>query len=461
MMDLSHFKDKKMAVLGLGKSGLSVARELKKLGISCQSWDDSEKARQKAADLGLELTDLMLCPFEAIDYLILSPGIPHNFPAPHPIVARAQKANVEIVSDIFLFKEGCLDLDIIAVTGTNGKSTTTALLYHVLKNCLSCQMGGNIGTALMDLDLRSKCDVVVAELSSYQTEITPNLNAKAVIWLNITPDHLDRYESMDKYVQAKARIFETKKDGGVAVICIDDAWSQAMFKSVQTNKKWTLIPVSTQQILDEGVSILEGRIFENGRPMGSMDQAVRLKGQHNHQNAACVYAVARNLYDMTSQEVQDLFGSFEGLAHRQFHNAHIGHVDYINDSKATNADASEKALRSYENIYWLAGGVAKEGGLAPLLPALGTVRKAYLYGESALDFYNFLKEHSVECQVFKQMDEAFQAAHQESQGDAQAATLLLSPACASFDQYSSFEKRGEHFEMLVAEFSKNYLNQSL
>lgn len=447
MIDLTHFQGKSIAVLGLGKSGFATAKALELSSVDYVAWDDNADTRAKATAYGVTLEDLTSYDFEDTDYLVLSPGIAHTLPTPHPIAVRAKQAGIEIVNDVFLFKEAMKGKDIIAITGTNGKSTTTALIYHVLHAHLTCQMGGNIGTALMELC--SECDVTVAELSSYQTEITPNLNAAGIVWLNITPDHIERHGNINGYISAKARIFETELSAGIAVICIDDAYSQKIYEAAKGMGKWTVIPVSTNQVLEDGVCIVDEDIFDKGVNVGSMHEAQRLKGTHNHQNAACAYAIARYIYSIQPQNILGQFQTFEGLSHRQFHVARIGSVDYINDSKATNAEATEKALQSYENIYWLAGGVAKDGGLLPLKPYLSAVHKAYLYGECALDFKIFLEGQSITCEIFLNLEDAFQQAHTDAQAKNINATVLLSPAAASFDQYPNFEKRGDRFEECV------------
>ncbi len=448
MINLSIFKDKKIAVLGLGKSGLAVTKALKLAGADYVAWDDNQDSRSKALEHDLRLEDLNSYSFEDIDYLVLSPGIAHTLPSPNPIVTKAKEANVKVVNDVFLFKEA-YKKDIIAITGTNGKSTTTALVNHVLSKHLSAQMGGNIGTALIELD--DGRDVTVAELSSYQTEITPNLSAKGIVWLNITPDHIDRHGDIEGYVKAKARIFETDNNSGTAAICIDDDYSKNIYETVKDSNNWKLIPVSTKEVSEDGVCIVNGEIFDKGINIGSMDGATSLRGEHNHQNAACAYAIAHYIYSISNADIISSFQNFGGLPHRQFNVAHIGNVNYINDSKATNAEAAEKALRTYNNIYWLAGGVSKDGGITSLKPYLSEVKKAYLYGECAKEFSTLLKEENIEHEVFVNLDQAFKQCNTDSQAENNSSTVLLSPAGASFDQYSSFEKRGEHFEKLVKE----------
>lgn len=445
MIDCVALKGKKFAVLGLGKSGLATVCALLESGIDVVCWDDHTDNQEKVdTDVvqNLHLYDMSL-----IDVLVLSPGIAHTLPEPNPIVVRARNAGVKIVNDVSLFKDAYKG-DVVAITGTNGKSTTTALLYNVLHQSMSCQVGGNIGTALMSLD--QKFDVTVAELSSYQTEITDNLNARGVVWLNITPDHLERHGNMDGYVQAKKKIFETTYKNGVASICIDDTYSQKIYEEVVSAGFWTIIPVSTRVGLDCGVSILDGKIFDKGVCVGSMDNCPRLLGEHNHQNTACTYAMAKYLYGMDEALIIRGFQSFCGLAHRQYHICRIGQVDYINDSKATNADATSKALNAYSNIYWLAGGVAKDGGIETLVPYLLNVKKAYLYGECATTFAKTLESHGCDYLVFDTLDDALKTAHEESQKTGEQGNVLLSPSASSFDQYSNFEARGKAFEALIS-----------
>ena len=455
MIDCTFFQGKKVAVLGLGKSGRHAVLALQKADVEVIAWDDNK---------GVHTPDIPLVDFHHydmrdLDMLVISPGIPHTLPAPNALIQKARDAGVQIVNDVHLFKQS-YDGDIIAVTGTNGKSTTTALMGHVLsRSGERVQVGGNIGTALMSLD--QECPISVTELSSYQTEITDHLNARGVIWLNITPDHLDRHGDMDGYVRAKAKIFETSQSSGLAVICIDDTYSVGIFQDITKTKKWRVIPISTHKVIPDGVSIVAGEIYDHGVRIGDMKNAVRLKGEHNHQNAACVYAMARHLYDIPSDVILSQLTTFKGLSHRQYHVRHIGNVDYINDSKATNAQATEQALKSYHNIYWLAGGVAKDGGIETLMSYFTNVKKAYLYGASAQDFADSLKNTQIAHATFATLEDATHQAHQDAHkdisgtsGNAEHRTVLLSPACASFDQYENFEKRGDHFEHIVSDLAK-------
>jgi UDP-N-acetylmuramoylalanine--D-glutamate ligase len=447
MIDCTCFKGKRFGVLGLGKSGAAALKALNLSGVDVFGWDDKDANR-----IGIHsdlLVDLYSYNMSELDYLVLSPGISHTLPTSHPVVVRAREAGSVIINDVSLFKEAYKG-DVIAITGTNGKSTTTALATHVLGKSMICQMGGNIGTPVMCLDQSSS--VAVVELSSYQTEVVSDLSARGLVWLNITPDHIDRHGDMDGYVQAKKRIFETLNKNDVAVICVDDAYSQKVFDEVHNDGVWTCLPVSTKHKLENGVSIINGEIFDKGVCVGSMHNAHRLKGEHNHQNAACVYAIAKYIYHCGLETILDGFNSFDGLAHRQFHVGTIGNVDYINDSKATNAEASEQALKSYDNIYWLAGGVAKDGGIDGLSSCFPRVKKAYLYGACATNFAQTLRKAQCDYQVFDCLEDALIQAHIDAQASEECSTVLLSPACASFDQYPNFEIRGESFTKTVQSF---------
>lgn len=454
MINCGVFKGQKIAVLGLGRSGQAVAEALSQSGARVVAWDDGYKEAD-LANSNYDIADLNIYEnFNEFDLLVLSPGISHTLPTIHPVVARARDANVEIVNDVHIFKQSYKG-DIVAVTGTNGKSTTTALMHHVLSGHMHCEMGGNIGTALMSLS--NNAQAIVAELSSYQTEITHNLNARAVIWLNITADHLERHGDMRGYVAAKAKIFETdaQHKGAFAVICIDDEYSADMYNRISQQKDHKCIPVSTKEKLTNGVSIIGHEIYDDGVLVGDMKQAETLKGVHNHQNAACVYAVASKVFGLAPEKIINEFFTFNGLAHRQFKVAQYDGITFINDSKATNGEAARHALVSFQNIYWLAGGVAKDGGIEGLTHYFKTIKKAYLYGQAAASFSEVLKKQNIPFETFTDMKSALIQSYKDARKEGKKATVLLSPACASFDQYRNFEERGCHFEEIVrAEIKK-------
>ncbi len=453
MINLKNLPYKTIAVLGLARSGMAGLQALQDSGISVRAWDDNKDSRQNTKDKGFGILSLEDGLLDGADALLISPGIPHTLPEAHPIAQAAKDAKLPIITDISLYAE-TRDIDqtkLFAVTGTNGKSTTTTLLAYVLNDFYKTEAAGNIGRAVLSLSNEIECAVL--ELSSYQTELTDNLNADGVIWLNITPDHLDRHGDMDGYVDAKLKIFERHNQGGIAVIACDDKYSRNVADKISKDAKWKVVCVSTTEMVDDGVSVLSGNLYEKGEVIGSISSAENLKGTHNHQNAACVYALVREFFDKPPQEILDKIISFEGLEHRQKKVTEFDGVSFINDSKATNADATSKALSSFDNIYWLAGGLPKEGGISSLTKYFPKIKKAYFYGQSGKDFQDFAVQNNLNCALHETLGQALENAYEEGRGQ-EGVTILLSPACASFDQYESFEKRGQHFIDLVEKLKK-------
>ncbi len=407
-----------IAIFGLGISNLAVIREMVKQGVEVIAWDDNEAARDKAVALGAKIENLTLEVLQKCRMLILAPGVPFTY-NPHPVVTHARTAGLEIICDIELrYREGW-NCKTVGITGTNGKSTTTALIGHILKESgLNTAVGGNIGKAIFDLDVPDENGVLVLELSSYQIDLCPTFKPDIAVLMNITPDHLDRHGTMDEYAVAKARLFEGE---GAAVITGSDEYSRKIAQNT-------------------GRKLL-------GIPEGLMEYAT-LRGAHNIQNMQAAFAVCKEL-GVPEDTIIKAFKSFPGLPHRQFVTRRIGLVEYINDSKATNAEATTKALASFENIFWIAGGRPKEGGLAGVSPFLSHVKKTYLIGESQQDFANYLKGHDAEFELCGTLDKALTAAHKDAQSSKENAVVLLSPAAASFDQYKNFEERGDHFTKLV------------
>ena len=452
-----------IAVLGLGRSGRATAAALAAGGADVVAWDDSAETRATAEAEGLALVDLTRDRGweRAIDALVTSPGIPHLYPAPHPAIAQAYARGVPVDNDIGLFfrsfaSEGWDAFDtpprVICVTGSNGKSTTTALIHHILTQAgRPSQMGGNIGTGVLSLDPPQDGEVVVLELSSYQTDLARALTPDVAVFTNLSPDHLDRHGGMGGYFAAKRRLFS---EGGPdrCVIGVDEAEGRYLAgQMAQSPQDDRVIRISVDEKLERfGWSVFARKGFlseyRKGRQVASIDlRGVRgLPGAHNHQNACAAYAAARAV-GIAPREIEAAFASFAGLPHRSQTVAEIGGVAFVNDSKATNADAAEKALMAFDNIRWIAGGMAKEGGIAALSPLFSRVKKAYLIGHSARDFA--LQLSGTPHEVVETMDAAVARAAAEAEpGD----TVLLAPASASFDQYPNFEKRGEHFAALVA-----------
>ncbi|NNU80004.1 UDP-N-acetylmuramoyl-L-alanine--D-glutamate ligase [Halovulum dunhuangense] len=461
MIPVRGYDGHKVGVLGLGRSGLATARALRAGGAVPVCWDDSPDARQKAEAEGFETADLNRdASWEGMVALIASPGIPHLYPAPHPIIDRALRLGVAVDNDIGLFfrsfaTDDWAELDsvprVIAVTGSNGKSTTTALIHHCLKAAgIPSQMAGNIGRGVLDLDKPGDGEVVVLELSSYQTELARALAPDIAIFLNLSPDHLDRHGGMGGYFAAKARLF-TQGGPERSIIGVDQPEGRFLanqMREVAGNGDPVIRISNTQQIKDGWtVFARKGFIAEwrRGRQVASIDMRamVTLPGAHNHQNACAAYAALRAV-GMGPRQIEEGFASYPGLAHRSQLVAERGGVRFVNDSKATNADAAEKALLAFDRVRWIAGGKPKEGGIAALRPHFGRVAKAYLIGEAAEEFAATLG--GTPHEICHDMATAVaRAAADAEPGD----VVLLAPACASFDQYRSFEVRGDHFVELV------------
>ena len=446
------YEGRRVGVLGLGRSGLAAARALAAGGATPVCWDDGEAARARAAefevaDLGREREAAGLAA------LILSPGIPHLYPAPHPGVARAWANGVPVDNDVGLFFRALagIELDddpapkVIAVTGSNGKSTTTALIHHVLRaSGRRTQMGGNIGRSVLDLDPPRAGEVMAVELSSYQIELARRLAPDVAVFLNLSPDHLDRHAGRGGYFAAKRRLFEIGAPE-TAVIGIDEPEGRYL-ASISDDP---VLVSATGRPRGEARAVFMARNhlteWRGGKQIAAFDMrgAPALIGRHNHQNACAAWAACRAV-GLAPRQIEEAFASFAGLAHRMERVGTRRGVAFVNDSKATNADAAAKALVSFERIRWIVGGRPKEGGIEPLRPLFGRIAKAYLVGEAAAPFAATLAgtPHAI-CGT---LAAAVAAAAADAQpGD----TVLLSPACASFDQFADFEARGEAFRALV------------
>ncbi|MDO5604264.1 MAG: UDP-N-acetylmuramoyl-L-alanine--D-glutamate ligase [Paracoccus sp. (in: a-proteobacteria)] len=450
-----------IAVLGLGRSGRATAAALAAGGAQVIVWDDGQEARAMAASEGMELRDLTeIRAWDGVAALITSPGIPHLYPRPHPVIAVALELGVPVDNDIGLFFRSFATPDwdgydvtprVIAVTGSNGKSTTSALIHHILRAAgRPAQLGGNIGTGVLSLEPAHDGEVVVLELSSYQTDLARSLTPDVAVFTNLSPDHLDRHGGPGGYFAAKRRLFA---EGGPdrCVIGVDEVEGRFLAGQMALGAADDrVIRVSAHERLDRfgwSVSARKGFLAEyrKGRQIASVDLrgVTGLPGAHNHQNAAAAWAACRAT-GLAPREIEAAFHTFAGLPHRSQTVRELDGVRWVNDSKATNTDAAQQALRAFERTRWIAGGLGKEGGIEALLPHLGHVVKAYLIGHSARDFALQLGETPHE--VVDTMDQAVARAHAEaSPGE----TVLLAPAAASFDQYPNFEKRGEHFTALV------------
>jgi UDP-N-acetylmuramoylalanine--D-glutamate ligase len=461
MIPVRGYEGQRVAVLGLGRSGLATARALAAGGAEALLWDDSPEARDKAVAQGLAATDLTRSgALEGVAALIVSPGIPHLYPEPNRIIAAAWEAGVPVDNDIGLFFRSFATDEwdefettprVIAVTGSNGKSTTAALIHHILtESGRPSQLAGNIGRGVLDIDPAEDGGVVVLELSSYQTELARALTPDIAVFTNFSADHLDRHGGLGGYFAAKRRLFA---EGGPdrAVIGVDEPEGRYLANQMaEALADDRVIRISVaRKLAGPGWNVLARKGFlaewRKGRQVGSIDlgEIAGLPGAHNHQNACAAYAAVRSL-GLAPKMIEESFRSFKGLPHRSQRVGETAGVIFVNDSKATNADSAAKALQAFRNIRWIAGGLGKAGGIEALKPHLGTVRKAYLIGHSAREFA--LQIGDLPHEICETLERAVARAAAEAEaGD----TVLLAPAAASFDQYPDFEKRGEHFTSLV------------
>lgn len=441
------FKGQKVVILGLGRSGSSVAQSLLNAGAHVLVWDDQETAREAAQEAKFPLMNPNSLEWEEIDHLILSPGIPHHYPAPHPLVARAQIEGLRPVSDLEVLYKSQPQARYMGITGTNGKSTTTTLISHILKeNEAQVEVGGNLGIPVMQLNPLKEDGIYVLEVSSYQLETSPSLHFNVSVLLNITPDHLDRHGGMDGYIAAKRLIYRNTTSQDTLVISVDDLPCLTIYEALKASGRLQLLPISTCKVLSDGIYVKEGILYEKSKPILNLKNFERLKGQHNWQNAAAAYGALRSM-GLGSEAIAKGIASFPGLAHRQQVVDRYKNVVFVNDSKATNADAVAKALACYQGspVYWILGGRPKEGGITSLKSYFSTIEHAFLYGEAASSFFLTL-DRNVPHTLCETLEEATEKAAKIAFNDQKKdAVVLLSPACASFDQFRDFEVRGEAF----------------
>lgn len=446
MIPLTPFSGRRIGVLGLGKSGLATVRAGLAGGAEVLAWDDSAERRNGLGDV--RMTDLAGLDWRPEDLLVPAPGIPLTHPAPHPAIAAAMAAGATVTGDIDLYQRCCPDTAFVGITGTNGKSTTTALLAHILNQCgRPAVAAGNIGTPVLELEPPKPGAIQVLELSSYQLDLTRSFRPDVGVFLNLTPDHLDRHGDMAGYLAAKERMFANMTAEGHCIVGVDDSYGVELAGRLR-ERGLTVIEVAIGRPLTAGVYVLDGKLYEDGLSVCDLSRAQGLPGAHNHQNAAVAWAAARAL-GCAPDAIARAIAIFPGLAHRIERIGAVGGVSFYNDSKATNAEAAAKALAAFGDIHWIAGGKPKAGGLAAALPFTGGVRRAYLIGEAAQDFAAELDgvADTVGCGT---LANAVEAAWQDARL-AGGGTVLLSPACASFDQFPNFEARGDAFRA-AAEF---------
>ncbi|KQR68997.1 UDP-N-acetylmuramoyl-L-alanine--D-glutamate ligase [Rhizobium sp. Leaf341] len=453
MIPVTSLRGRAVALFGLGGSGLATARALVAGGATVTAWDDNAESVAKAAAEGIGTGDLRTMDWSSFAAFILSPGVPLTHPKPHWTVDLARSAGVEVIGDVELFsrerRARAPEAPLIAITGTNGKSTTTALIAHILSaSGRDTQLGGNIGTAVLTLDPPTTNRFYVVECSSYQIDLSPSLEPTAGILLNLTPDHIDRHGTMENYAAVKERLVAASQ---TAIIGVDDAWCEAIADRVALAGR-PVIRIARHRSLGDGYYAQDGSVMraEAGlsEVFADLSKIATLRGSHNGQNAAAAIAACLAV-GVSKAEIVSGLASFPGLKHRMQPVAMLRDVTFVNDSKATNAEAAAPALSSFERIYWIAGGVPKEGGIASLSSFFPKIAKAYLIGRAADEFATTLGDR-VPFERSQTLEKAVADAAADAARDGLPAAVLLSPACASFDQYKNFEMRGDAFVAHVA-----------
>ncbi|WP_321339200.1 UDP-N-acetylmuramoyl-L-alanine--D-glutamate ligase [Breoghania sp.] len=453
MIEITSFAGRKVALFGLGGSGLATARALVAGGADVAAWDDALRSRERATVEGIALTDLSEANWSDFDALVLAPGVPLTHPEPHWTVQAAKDAGVEIIGDLELFsrerRARPVDCPLIAVTGTNGKSTTVTLITHLLRHAgYDVQLGGNIGTPVLALEPPMPGRVYVVECSSYQIDLAPGLAPDIGVLMNLAPDHLDRHGSMDNYAAIKTRLVAASR---AAVIGVDDDLSAAIADQLDDDfgrvRRVSAFYQVDNGAFAEGTALYEAEGGEMHK-VADLTGIDTLRGAHNAQNAAAALAVLRKL-GVAEEKIVSGFASFPGLPHRMEIVGRRGKVLFVNDSKATNADAAQRALGSFSRIYWIAGGRPKSDGIDALGPWFSRIAHAYLIGEAADRFAATLGDavpFTMSGTLEAALGEAVRAADEDPDSEP---VVLLSPACASFDQYANFEKRGDAFRTAV------------
>jgi UDP-N-acetylmuramoylalanine--D-glutamate ligase len=456
MIPITTFAGKKLALFGLGGSGLASASALLAGGADVIGWDDNPDIVAKATSGGIPTADLRDIDWSRISAFVLAPGVPLTHPEPHWSVALAQAAAVEVIGDIELFcrerRANAPDAAFVAITGTNGKSTTTALIAHLMSSAgYDTQLGGNIGTAILSLEPPQAGRVHVIECSSYQIDLAPTLDPSVGILINLSEDHLDRHGTIANYAAVKERLVAGVRESGTAIVGVDDTWCAEAADRIERGRK-RVVRVSVRRRLASGLYLESGQIMQAADGcagvLAHLGGIGSLRGVHNAQNAACAAGAALAL-GLSPEVIQQGLVSFPGLAHRMEQVGRLNRVLFVNDSKATNADSTAQALACFSDMFWIAGGKPKTGGLSSLAGFFPRIRKAYLIGEAAGGFAHELEGH-VPHVVAGTLDQAVAlAAHDAAASDVKEPVVLLSPACASFDQYRNFEVRGDRFRELV------------
>ncbi len=465
MIELNEYEKRKVGVLGLGKTGISVIRSLNCAKVI--AWDDNSNLRSElinnedpffvSLNLAEIITDPLLKLWEEIEFLVVSPGIRIEGDNLHPLIKLAKSLNKKIICDIDLLFSHCPKSIYVGITGTNGKSTTTKLIGHILsKNHVRSQVGGNIGIAALELEPLAIDGTYVLELSSYQLDLIDKIHFSIAILLNITKDHIEHHGSFEEYIKAKEKIFKNQNQNDIAIIGIDTPEGAKIYRHLQKQSGAKIIPISTDKILEYGVSVVEGFIHYNvGDESISLkfDNIASLPGKHNGENIAAAFATAMS-YHINPKKILASIIDFPGIEHRIEYVATIDNIKFINDSKATNYESTTKALAIFDNIYLIAGGIAKEGDINQLVEYLPKIKHMFLIGESKDLFAKFATKHNVPHSKCENLEKAVNMAFKLAAENKEEDVILLSPACSSLDQWKNFEERGKAFCNYVKNLSK-------
>ncbi|MCH9753557.1 MAG: UDP-N-acetylmuramoyl-L-alanine--D-glutamate ligase [Alphaproteobacteria bacterium] len=445
----------KYGVFGLGLSGTSTIDFLIKRKKEFIAWDDKPDNREqlKEKNLDCNLIPINDPKWKEINTLILSPGVPLYFPKPHPIVKIAKENNIEIICDIELFYRSFPKNTYIGITGTNGKSTTTALIKHILDdNKIACEIVGNIGKPILKSQPK-KSDIIVVEISSFQLDLLKDTKFDIAILLNITKDHLDRHGSMENYIDAKYRIFSGQTKGDISIINIDNVNTKTLCKKLEKDTKSKLIKFSTDERIVNGISVINNTLYQDNTAISELNLPPSLQGKHNQENIISAYSAILSATKISAKKILSSLSTFQGLKYRMEYIGEKHGIKLINDSKATNFESSEKALKTFDNIYWIAGGIKKEGGIDGIEHFKNKLAHVFLIGSSEKDFAETLKKHSIPYSSSHSLENAFKhVLDMAKQSTSTNKTLLFSPAASSFDQWKNFEERGAYFTKLSKKF---------
>lgn len=466
MIRLPKYNNKSVGVFGLGAAGKAAIEALVQSGAHVYAWDDSETTRNKlridvptGKSGQLTIEHNAKWPWAELACVVLSPGVPLTHPKPHPVVDMARRERVKIMGEVDLLYEACPLAHYVGITGTNGKSTTTALITHILcENGLQAQAGANLGVPALALNDLGEKGIYVLEMSSYQLDLVQKVVFNASILMNITPDHLDRHGGMEGYIKAKRRIFERQQDKHASFVGLDDGYCRDIYIDLVREHRANIVPftVTQHQPMNRGIEVDDNGVlhdkYSNKEYTYNLMDIERLKGRHNWQNIAAAYGVAR-YFNLAPDAIMQAVHSFPGLPHRMELVTTISNVTFVNDSKATNADAVARALEPFDNIYWILGGVQKAGGIEPLASYFSKIKHAFLIGEAQDAFAATLQGKVVFTKCGDLENATHMAAKMAFRDATEQSVVLLSPACASFDQWKNFEARGDAFRQYARDIA--------